>query len=103
MSAVPVVRALGFAIQESARMAIPKVFEADNSTTRDLQILQAYALQLNIGLWSGDRRKMEMAESFAQPICHHAATSRSFSKVETSFHCTNPLDAGGALGSKWTN
>jgi hypothetical protein len=36
--------------------------------TRDLQVLQAYALQLDIGLWSGDRRKMEIAESHAQPL-----------------------------------
>jgi hypothetical protein len=32
-----------------------------NILTRDLHFLQAYALELHIGLWSGDRRKMEMA------------------------------------------
>lgn len=33
----------------------------DNLLTRDLQYLQAYALQIHIGLWSGNKRKMEMA------------------------------------------
>lgn len=33
--------------------------------TRNIQYLQAFALQLEIGLWSGVRRKMEMSESFS--------------------------------------
>lgn len=35
--------------------------------TRDLQCLQSFVLELDIGLWSGFKRKMEMAESFLQP------------------------------------
>lgn len=31
-------------------------------------MIQAYALQLNIALWSGNNRKMEIAESHAQPV-----------------------------------
>ncbi len=42
--------------------------EKDNRYIRDLTTLQAFALQLQIGLWSGDKRKMELAESFAQPL-----------------------------------
>lgn len=33
-----------------------------------LLILQAFALKLQVGLWSSDKRKMELAESFAQPL-----------------------------------
>jgi hypothetical protein len=40
----------------------------DNSTTRELQIVQAFALELNVGLWSGNKRKMEIAESNSQPL-----------------------------------
>jgi hypothetical protein len=40
----------------------------DNRTTRELQIGQAYALELNIGLWSGNKRKMEIAEYNLQPL-----------------------------------
>lgn len=32
--------------------------------TRNLQYLHALALQIEIGLWSGDKRKMEMANGF---------------------------------------
>src|ERR1700730_17373227 len=39
----------------------------DNSTTRELQINQAFALELNIGLWSGNKRKLEITESNSQP------------------------------------
>lgn len=36
--------------------------------TRDLQMLQAYILELKLGLWSGNRRKMEIAESHFLPL-----------------------------------
>ena len=63
------VRKLGLAIQETVRLALPSSvsalidietskliydkIEKDNSRSRELQLLQAYALELNIGLWSG--------------------------------------------------
>ena len=103
LSTVPVVRKLGFAIQESIRMAIPKVFEADNSTTRDLQILQAYALQLNIGLWSGDRRKMEMAESFGQPIITMLRRAGHFRRSKLHSTVPHASDDGEVLETKWLN
>lgn len=31
-------------------------------------MLQAYILQLKLGLWSGNRRKMEIAESHGLPL-----------------------------------
>ena len=37
-------------------------FEANNSTICDLGLLQTFILGLDIGLWSGNRRKMEIAE-----------------------------------------
>lgn len=36
--------------------------------TRDVQVLQGYALQLHGGLWSGNKRKMEIAESHSLPL-----------------------------------
>lgn len=83
MSSVSSVRRLGFALQETSRIAIAKKvsiicasrqpsdrpqYERDNRFTRDLATLQASALQIQVGLWSGDKRKMEIAESFAQPL-----------------------------------
>lgn len=43
-------------------------FEENNCITRHLQELQAFALILHIGLWSGHKRRIEIAESFAQTI-----------------------------------
>jgi hypothetical protein len=40
----------------------------DNSLTRELQICQTYSLELNVALWSGNKRKMEIAESNSQPL-----------------------------------
>ena len=59
---------LGYALQETSRLAIPALFERDNSNTRCLQALQAYAICLDIGVWSGDKRTMELAESLALPL-----------------------------------
>ncbi|TVY14421.1 hypothetical protein LARI1_G005836 [Lachnellula arida] len=68
LSNVPTIRRLGFAIQESVRSALIKICESDNSRTRDLQLVQTFALELSIGLWSGNKRKMEIAESNSQPL-----------------------------------
>jgi hypothetical protein len=35
---------------------------------RDLQLVQAFLITLDIGLWSGHGRKVEIAESFLQPL-----------------------------------
>ncbi|KAF4980018.1 hypothetical protein FZEAL_3880 [Fusarium zealandicum] len=59
---------LGYAIQECLRMAISKLWEHDNTLVRDLQLSQAFLITLEIGLWSGHPRKVEIAESFFQPI-----------------------------------
>ena len=67
-SPYPNVRKLGYAMQEALRCSIPDSFENDNRATRDLRLLQANALQLQTALWSGNRRKMEIAESFAFPL-----------------------------------
>ncbi|KAF9760752.1 hypothetical protein IL306_004145 [Fusarium sp. DS 682] len=44
-----------------------QLYESDNSTTRDLQALQAYMKALEVGVWSGLKRKTEIACSFMQP------------------------------------
>jgi hypothetical protein len=61
-------RKLGFALHEASRIGQAKAFEADNSAIRDLQHLQNLLLELQIGMWSGISRKMEIAESFLQPL-----------------------------------
>ncbi|KAJ5609990.1 hypothetical protein N7510_006709 [Penicillium lagena] len=67
-STVPTIRKLGYALVEIVRLYMPGRYESDNSITRDLRISQAYSLTINVGIWSGNRRKTEIAESFTQPL-----------------------------------
>lgn len=84
--AVPSIWQFGLALQEVVRISLSELvspagrhfvrhvqadlleFESRNAYTRDLQCLQAFMQVLDIGLWSGFKRKMEIAESFLQPI-----------------------------------
>ncbi|KAM7213143.1 hypothetical protein V8F06_011473 [Rhypophila decipiens] len=65
---VPSVWQFGLALQEIVRQRIGMLFEADNSNTRRLECLQAYLQNLDVGIWSGFKRKTELAESFLQPL-----------------------------------
>ncbi|KAF7544900.1 hypothetical protein G7Z17_g9585 [Cylindrodendrum hubeiense] len=65
---VPAIWQFGLALDEVARLAIAGRFEGSNSTTRDLMTHQAMMLHLDVGQWSGFNRKMEIAESFVQPL-----------------------------------
>jgi hypothetical protein len=55
-------------MQEVVRLQLPSVFEGNNTTIRDLHLHQAYLLYLEIGLWSGNSRKIEISEAFRQPL-----------------------------------
>jgi len=61
-------RKLGFALHEASRIGQARAFEEDNTAIRDLQHVRTFLLQLQVGMWSGISRKMEIAESFLQPL-----------------------------------
>ncbi|AEO67471.1 uncharacterized protein THITE_2051103 [Thermothielavioides terrestris NRRL 8126] len=62
----PTLAKLGYAMQECVRTAIPAVWETNNSLVRNLELTQAFLINLEIGLWSGLSRKVEITESFLQ-------------------------------------
>ncbi|KAH9909377.1 hypothetical protein F4778DRAFT_768243 [Xylariomycetidae sp. FL2044] len=62
MTPVTTLRKFGFAMQEAVRIAIPSRFEENNTGIKDLGLVQTLVLVQDIGLWSGNRRKMEIAE-----------------------------------------
>ena len=95
------VRKLGFALHESARQALAEKFESDNRFTRNIACIQALAICLQIGLWSGDKRKMEIAESFLQPPITMLRRSGRFSRSKS--HVPSPTldDSEDTLQSKW--
>ncbi|KIN09141.1 hypothetical protein OIDMADRAFT_150272 [Oidiodendron maius Zn] len=65
---VPSIWKMGLALQEVVRHTVAELWEQNNINIRNLQTLQAFMMCLDIGLWSGFQRQMEIAESFAQPI-----------------------------------
>ncbi|EPS27220.1 hypothetical protein PDE_02163 [Penicillium oxalicum 114-2] len=100
-SPVPTLRKLGYALMEIVRFYLSVKFENDNSTTRDLRASQIYALNLDIGMWSGNRRKTEIAESFLQPLVTMLRRALRFrrSLYPNIFPCEE--DTGAELERKW--
>ena len=66
LTADPTLTKVGYAMQECLRMAVPKEWERDNTMVRNLELTQAFLINLEIGLWSGFSRKVEITESFLQ-------------------------------------
>lgn len=99
---VPAIWQFGLALDEVTRLAIAGRFEGSNSTTRDLMTLQAMMLHLDVGQWSGFNRKMEIAESFVQPVLTMLRRSgrTSFSSDSPS-HTPSINDSAEALDLKW--
>ena len=95
------IRKVGYAIQEALRTAVQVQVEDDNTLMRDLQIMQASLLQLKIGLWSGDSRKMELAEGFQQVLVTMARRGGLFRRGTYERIVPYAEDTGEALSEKW--
>ncbi|GAB7364198.1 hypothetical protein MBLNU230_g4749t1 [Neophaeotheca triangularis] len=95
------IRKVGYAIQEAIRTAIQVQLEEDNTLMRDLQIMQASLLQLKIGLWSGDSRKMELAEGFQQTLVTMARRGGLFRRGTYERIVPYAEDHGDILEGKW--
>lgn len=91
----------GYAIQEKGRLALPEMFERDNSMTRHLQALQANAICLDIGSWSGNKRTMELAESSALPLVTMVRRSGGFRRSRGVAPGPSPEDTADTLQQKW--
>ncbi|VZH94272.1 unnamed protein product [Fusarium fujikuroi] len=96
-----ILHSLGFALHEVARLSLPAMFEKANSMTRELWALQAFVLDIEMGLWSGIKRKMEIAESQRQIPYTMLRRSRRFGKAYTAADPPLPEDTGEILQSKW--
>ncbi|KUJ14262.1 uncharacterized protein LY89DRAFT_649974 [Mollisia scopiformis] len=100
LSSIPTVRKLGFAIQEAVRMVVPTICEKDNSKTRELQLCQTFALQLSIGIWSGNKRKMEIAECHLQPLITMLRRAGHYRR-RPPIPAPSPIDDEHTLEIKW--
>ncbi|KAK7725135.1 hypothetical protein SLS57_004048 [Botryosphaeria dothidea] len=75
--------------------------ESDNSVIRDLQYLQAYMIWLDIGIWCGYKRKMEIAESHFQPLCTALRKAGAFDKSFYKRIIPSSDDDDATLEGKW--
>ncbi|EPS31052.1 hypothetical protein PDE_06006 [Penicillium oxalicum 114-2] len=65
---MPSINKTGIVLQEITRVSLAQLVEEDNSMLRDLQYLQASMIWLDIGVFCGYTRKMQIAESYLQPL-----------------------------------
>ncbi|KAF1984853.1 hypothetical protein K402DRAFT_358367 [Aulographum hederae CBS 113979] len=97
------IQKLGYALQEAVRQLFAESIEANNSLVRYLPLLQAYMLNLDIQIWSGNSRKMEVAESFQQTILTMLRRGGRFRRsIYPSIH-PHPEEHGEKLAQTWKN
>ncbi|KAF9733976.1 C6 transcription factor [Paraphaeosphaeria minitans] len=94
-------RKLGQALHEVARVSMAKSIDEDNSNIRDIQYLQMQLLLCEIGMWSGVSRKMEISESFLQPPVTMLRRGGWFSRSVWKKIYPTPDDEGPVLQKKW--
>jgi hypothetical protein len=99
--ALPQVWKMGLTFQEVVRLAIAELLESDNTQTRQLQPIQAFILALDIGVWSGFRRKTEIAISFLQPPVTMLSWANAFRKFGYVDFVPTAEDSEPVLTEKW--
>jgi len=94
-------RKLGLALQGVVEEWLPICF-TDNTRTRDLQTLQSFMLELLCGFWAGNSMKMELAESFCQPLLTMLCRAGKFRKSAYKSIIPSVLDHEHTLAAKHT-
>lgn len=94
-------RKMGFALMEVIRVGVPKNIERDNTLIGDVECVTSLGIGLSSGLWSGNSRKMEIAESFLQPYVTMCRRRGWFRRA--AYEAIVPLttDQGKVLEEKW--
>ncbi|CAI4212671.1 unnamed protein product [Parascedosporium putredinis] len=93
---------VGFAMEETLRSSLRQVCEEENAATRKLWVLQGFTCHLEVGIWSGIKRKIEISESHRQhPYTQMLRRAGRFNAA--SYHPAPPLpsDTGALLHQKW--
>ncbi|KAI0910545.1 hypothetical protein F4823DRAFT_589981 [Ustulina deusta] len=101
MTPVPTLRKFGFAIQEAVRLVLPTKFEENNTGIANIGLVQTLVLGQDISLWSGNRRKMEIAECHLLiPITMMRYRGR-FQRCSYPAITVSESDQGEVLEEKW--
>jgi hypothetical protein len=103
LTADPTLTKLGYAMQECVRRAIPSLWESDNSLVRNLELTQAFLVNLETGLWSGLSRKVEITESFLQSPLTMMRRGGRFRKSSYPTTILDPNDHETSDETAWRN
>lgn len=101
LSPVLEIQKFGYALQELSRAGLQRLFECDNSQSRTLQPMQLFALLLEIGLWSGDKRLVELSECQALPLVTMLRRSGRFRHAGEVPQLPSSNDSDEAMEAKW--
>ncbi|KAL3462039.1 hypothetical protein BJX64DRAFT_288781 [Aspergillus heterothallicus] len=94
-------RKLGFAMQEVLRHQLPAVFEGDNTLIRQLELHQAFLVGLEVSLWSGSSRKMELCETERHALITMVRRRGRFDGAKYARITVQPTDSGQTLHDIW--
>lgn len=101
MTPIPTLRRFGMAVMEAVQITIRSRFEENNSAIRNFGLMQSLILLQDLGLWSGNRRRMEIAEShLVIPVTMMRYRGR-FQRAKYPMICVAPSDETEALEEKW--
>ncbi|GKT42350.1 early growth response protein 1 [Colletotrichum spaethianum] len=101
LTPVQTLRKFGFALQEAVRVTIPARFEDANTSIKNLGFLQTLILGQDIGLWSGNRRKMEIAECHLLIPITMMRYRGKFQRASYPIIEVSMSDEGEVLENKW--
>jgi hypothetical protein len=100
-SHLPTIHRFGFALQEAMRIKMYSLYDSDNSLGRDLCMLQSQILNLHTGLWSGQSRLIEIAESFLQVPVTMLRRAGKFRFAQYSSAVVDSTDTADQVSDKW--
>ncbi|TDZ54853.1 Early growth response protein 1 [Colletotrichum trifolii] len=101
LTPVQTLRKFGFALQEAVRVTIPARFEDANTSIKNLGLVQTLILGQDIGLWSGNRRKMEIAECHLLIPITMMRYRGKFQRASYPLVEVRMSDEGEVLDQKW--
>lgn len=101
LAPIPAFRRFGLALMEAVRVTISHRFEEANTKIADIVPVQTLIMVQDVGLWSGNRRKMEIAECHLQiPIAMMRYRGR-FQRSSYANVVIHSSDHGEVLEEKW--
>ncbi|KAL4763077.1 Zn(II)2Cys6 transcription factor domain-containing protein [Aspergillus foveolatus] len=95
------VRRFGSALHGVLHPYLFQIFEKQIAQTRQLQQIQALALYVQTGLWSGSKRRMEIASAIVGSVVTMLRSGRRYRASTYSNAIPDPDDDGDVLEKKW--